>query len=94
MFSPQTIEAQLERILPGVQKPGRYTGGELNQIVKDWQAVQTRVALVFPDIYDLGMSNLALAILYDLLNLRADVLTERAFSPWVDMEAAIRSASW
>ena len=55
-------------------------------------SVQTRVALIFPDMYDLGMSNLGLAILYDLLNQRSDALAERAFAPWSDMEAAMRSA--
>jgi len=92
VLTPETIQFRLERLLPTVQKPGRYTGGELNQVVKDWNSVQTRVALVFPDIYDLGMSNLGLAILYDLLNQRPDSLAERAFSPWSDMEAALRAA--
>jgi len=78
-------------ILPTVQKPGRYTGGELNQVVKDWGTVQTKVALVFPDLYDLGMSNLGLAIIYDLINQRPDALAERAFAPWTDMEAAMRA---
>ncbi len=90
VFSPTIIQTQLNRILPSVEKPGRYTGGELNQIVKLWESVQTRVALVFPDIYDLGMSNLGLAILYDLINRRTDALAERAFSPWVDMEEKLR----
>ena len=84
------ISSRLDRILPLVEKPGRYTGGELNQVVKNWDEVSVRVALVFPDIYDLGMSNLGLAILYDLLNKRQDVLAERAFSPWTDMEDAMR----
>jgi len=91
--TPQEIQTRLERILPTVQKPGRYTGGELNQVVKDWASVSTHVALAFPDIYDLGMSNLALAILYDLLNQRADVLAERVYAPWTDMEAALRAAN-
>ena len=90
MLTPEVIEAHLERILPMVEKPGRYTGGELNQVVKNWEQVRTRVALVFPEIYDLGMSNLGLAILYDLLNQRPDVLAERAYSPWLDMEARMR----
>jgi len=90
MLTPQQLQAKLERVLPTVQKPGRYTGGELNQVVKDWDAVKTRMALVFPDIYDLGMSNLGLAILYDLLNQRDDVLAERAYVPWTDMEAVMR----
>jgi radical SAM family uncharacterized protein len=85
------IEAQLERLLPKVQKPGRYTGGELNQVVKDWRQVKTRLALVFPDVYDIGMSNLGLAILYDLVNQRSDCLAERAYAPWSDMEALMRS---
>ena len=72
VLQPTEIQARLERILPTVRKPGRYTGGELNQIVKDWSQIQTKVALVFPDIYDLGMSNLGLAILYDILNQRSD----------------------
>jgi hypothetical protein len=63
VLEPSEIKANLERILPYVQKPGRYTGGELNQVVKEWSSVETHVALIFPDIYDLGMSNLGLAIL-------------------------------
>jgi radical SAM family uncharacterized protein len=92
VVSPSEINKKLERILPRVQKPGRYTGGEINQVVKDWRQVLTRVAFVFPDVYDIGMSNLGWAILYDLLNQRDDVLAERAFSPWSDMEAAMREA--
>ncbi len=84
------IEERLQRILPTVRKPGRYTGGELNQVVKDWDQIETRVALVFPDIYDLGMSNLGLAILYEILNQREDTLAERVFAPWIDMEEALR----
>src|SRR5512139_2918048 len=92
MMGPETIRLCLERILPTVEKPGRYTGGELNQVVKEWDRTRTRVALVFPDIYDIGMSNLGLAILYDLINQRDDALAERAFSPWSDMETCMRSA--
>jgi radical SAM family uncharacterized protein len=87
---PQEIQTRLERILPSVQKPGRYTGGELNQVVKDWAATETKIALIFPDLYDLGMSNLGLGILYDLINQRPDALAERAYAPWDDMEAALR----
>jgi len=89
-YSPEKIEKHLNRILPQVQRPGRYTGGELNQVVKDWSATETKVAFAFPDIYDLGMSNYGLAILYDLLNQRPDVLAERTFLPWTDMEAIMR----
>jgi radical SAM family uncharacterized protein len=89
--TPSDIQAALNRLLPTVEKPGRYTGGELNSVVKDWQQVSTRVCLVFPEIYDLGMSNLGLAMLYDILNQRSDVLAERAYAPWGDMETAMRS---
>ncbi len=91
-MKPAEIWRKIEPMLPTVQKPGRYTGGELNQVVKDWEQIETRVALIFPDIYDLGMSNLGLAILYELINQRADMLAERAYCPWTDMEAAMRSA--
>ncbi len=89
---PQDINRELQRILPGVQKPGRYTGGELNQVVKDWKSVDLSVALIFPDLYDLGMSNLGLAILYDVLNREKDILAERVYAPWPDMEAAMRQS--
>ncbi len=89
-MKPQEIENRIEKILLTVQKPGRYTGGELNQVVKDWEAIRTHVALVFPDIYDIGMSNLGLAILYELVNQRPDMLAERAYLPWADMESAMR----
>ncbi len=93
MHTPVEIEAFLERTLLKVQKPARYTGGEINQVVKDWDHITTKIALVFPDLYDLGMSNLGLAILYELLNQRPDVLAERAYAPWSDMEAELRAAS-
>jgi radical SAM family uncharacterized protein len=86
----QAMSARLERLLPEVSKPGRYTGGELNSVRKQWDDVQVRLALAFPDVYDLGMSNLGLMILYDLVNRRKDMLAERVFSPWTDMEAAMR----
>jgi radical SAM family uncharacterized protein len=92
MVSAVEIEKRLERILMRVQKPGRYVGGELNQVVKPWDAVTTRVALLFPDIYDIGLPNLGLAILYDQLNCRPDVLAERAYAPWLDMETEMRTA--
>ncbi|MCZ7553208.1 MAG: TIGR03960 family B12-binding radical SAM protein [Anaerolineales bacterium] len=91
-MSHQPIEFFLERNLLKVKKPARYTGGEINQVVKRWEQVQTRVALIFPDLYELGMSNLGLAILYDLLNQRPDALAERAFAPWSDFEALLRAA--
>ncbi len=93
MIPPSSISAELEVLLPFVEKPGRYTGGELNQVVKNWDATPVKVALIFPDIYDLGMSNLGLAILYDQLNQHPDVLAERAYAPWIDMEASMRGAA-
>ena len=91
MPSPEQIESALDRILLKVQKPGRYVGGELNATVKDWDSIQTKVALIFPDIYDLGISNVGLKILYDQVNQRDDALAERAYAPWVDMEAQMRA---
>ena len=90
MLTPEQIENKLDRILLKVQKPGRYVGGELNSIVKDWDRVQTKVALIFPDIYDIGVSNVGLKILYDQVNQREDALAERAYAPWLDMEALMR----
>jgi radical SAM family uncharacterized protein len=87
----QIDPSKLEHILPAVRKPGRYVGGEYNSVVKDWEATPTRVCLAFPDIYDLGMSNLGLAILYDALNGLPDVLAERTYLPWVDMIRAMRA---
>jgi len=80
----------LEKILPTVQLPGRYTGGEFNQVVKVWESVDIHLALIFPEIYDLGMSNLGLMILYDLINQHPEYSAERAFLPWTDMEDAMR----
>ncbi len=83
-------KTKLEKILYHVEKPGRYVGGEHNMVLKEWDSVQTRIALAFPDLYDLGQANLGLAILYEIINDRADLLAERVFSPWHDMEAALR----
>jgi radical SAM family uncharacterized protein len=88
--TPEQIEIALERILPRVAKPGRYTGGEYNQVVKEWNEIDYKVALAFPDIYDLGMSNLGLMILYDIVNKHRNLLAERVYSPWTDMEAIMR----
>ncbi len=92
VLTPAEINSKLERILPTVQKPARYVGGELNQVVKNWASIETHIALVFPDIYDIGMSNLGLAILYELINDRPDALAERVYNPWIDMEAELRHA--
>jgi len=90
MLTPEQIESKLDRILLRVQKPGRYVGGELNSIIKDWDSIRTKVAFVFPDIYDIGVSNVGLKILYDQVNQREDALAERAYAPWLDMEALMR----
>lgn len=86
------MDKRLERILPSVSKPARYTGGEWNSVVKDWAACDVHWALAFPDIYDLGMSNHGLSILYDRLNHTDGVLAERVYAPWIDMEEAMRAA--
>ena len=86
----QLIERKLERHLLQVEKPGRYVGGEYNSIVKDWASTDIKVALAFPDIYDLGMSNLGIMNLYHQVNLQPDMLAERVFSPWLDMETLMR----
>ncbi len=91
MITPEQIEQTLERVLLSVTKPGRYVGGERNQIVKDWSRIDLRVALAFPDIYDLGMSNLGMAILHDMVSKQPDMLAERVYCPWTDMEAVMRS---
>ncbi len=80
-----------DSILSQVSKPARYTGGEWNAVLKDWQKADLKIALSYPDTYELGMSNMALPILYELFNRQRDVLTERVFAPWVDMEAAMRA---
>jgi len=90
MFTPEQIESKLDRILLKVERPGRYVGGELNSTLKDWNAAKTRVAFIFPDVYDIGVSNVGLKILYDQINQREDALAERAYSPWFDMEALMR----
>lgn len=89
----QSIETRLDRCLLQVEKPGRYVGGEFNSVVKDWDGADIKVALAFPDIYDLGMSNLGIMNLYHQVNLQDDMLAERVFSPWLDMEAVMREQS-
>ena len=81
----------LNRILPNVQKPARYTGGEYNEIRKDPEQVRVRVAFCFPDTYEIGMSNVGMRILYGVMNEMDGVWCERVFAPWADMEDAMRS---
>ena len=84
------ISKDVQKILPLVQKPGRYTGGELNSVVKDKSKVKLRYAFCFPDSYEIGMSHLGIKILYSAANERDDVWCERVFAPWHDMEKEMR----
>jgi len=83
----------LQRVLPTVQKPARYTGGEYNEIKKDLEKVRVRVAFCFPDTYEIGMSNVGMRILYGVMNEMDGVWCERVFAPWGDMEEAMRKHS-
>lgn len=80
----------IQRILPTVQKPARYTGGEFNEVKKDPEQVRVRVAFCFPDTYEIGMSNVGMRILYGVMNEMDGVWCERVFAPWGDMEEAMR----
>ena len=86
------MDKRLERILPRVQKPARYVGGEYNAVMKDRSEVDLRFAFCFPDTYEIGMSNLGFRILYGVLNEMPGVWCERAFTPWPDMESEMRAA--
>ena len=87
------MDKRLERILPRVQKPARYVGGEFNAIMKDKSKVDTRVAFCFPDTYEIGMSNLGMRILYGVMNNIEGAWCERCFAPWGDMEQEMRNAN-
>jgi radical SAM family uncharacterized protein len=84
-------EALLDRWLPTVGKPARYTGNEWNAVCKPWEEATVRMVLAYPDTYEVGMSNIGLQILYDIVNRQSDALCERAFAPWPDMEAVMRA---
>ena len=84
------MDKRLKRILPRVQKPARYTGGEYNEIKKDLSNVELRMALCFPDVYEIGMSNVGMRILYSTINALKGVWCERVFAPWDDMEREMR----
>ena len=77
-------------ILCKVEKPSRYVGGELNQVIKNPKDVDIRFAFCFPDVYEVGMSHLGTRILYHTINLREDTYCERTFAPWPDMEELMR----
>ena len=86
------MDKKLKRILPRVQKPARYTGGEYNQIIKNKAEVDLRMAFCFPDTYEIGMSNVGMRILYSTINSMTGVWCERVFAPWGDMEEEMRAA--
>jgi radical SAM family uncharacterized protein len=83
----------IDNILPRVNKPARYTGGEWNSVVKDWEAADVRVALAYPDLYEIGMSNLGLSILYHVINREPFSLAERVYAPWTDMRDQMKNES-
>jgi radical SAM family uncharacterized protein len=85
-----SLWSKLEPLLPSVQTPAQYLGGETNQIRKDHGAARARIALAFPDTYRIGMSHLGLQILYGMINREPDLLAERVFAPWSDLEAKMR----
>lgn len=84
------LKKQIENVLPFVEKPARYTGGELNSVCKELKEDTVRFAFCFADLYEIGMSHLGMKILYSLLNEREDVWCERVFAPWLDMEEQMR----
>ncbi len=81
---------KFEKLLLTVQKPGRYSGGEINSVIKDKEKVDVRFAFCFPDTYEIGMSHLGMKILYSQFNSRDDIWCERVFAPWTDFEAVMR----
>ncbi|TYK52257.1 TIGR03960 family B12-binding radical SAM protein [Actinomadura decatromicini] len=86
----ESLFPRLEPLLPGVQKPIQYVGGELNSQLKDWDDTVVRWALMYPDAYEVGLPNQGVQILYEILNERDGVLAERTYSVWPDMEAVMR----
>jgi len=86
------LKDNLEAVLERVEKPGRYIGGEWNAVRKDSAGIEARIALVFPDVYEIGMSYLGQKILYDILNRHPSLAAERVFAPWPDLEEGLRSS--
>src|SRR3954449_1145707 len=86
----ESLFPRLETLLPGVQKPIQYVGGELNSVSKDWDSVSVRWALMYPDAYEVGLPNQGVQILYEVLNERDQILAERTYSVWPDMEQVMR----
>ena len=90
-MSARSVFPQLEQLLPLVSKPIQYVGGELGAVVKDWDATTVRWALMYPDAYEVGLPNQGVQILYEVLNEQADVLAERTYAVWPDLEALMRT---
>ena len=90
--TPQEIITFLDKTLFNIKKPGRYVGGEYNQIIKDWNSIPVKIALAFPDVYEIGFSNLGLNILYNEINRETNFLAERCFSVWNDLEQSMRNS--
>ena len=91
LAQPMNIHDTLvRRVLPYVEKPGRYVGGELNAVHKLWSEARLRFVLAFPDVYEIGMSHAGLQVLYSILNQRSDLVAERTYSPWPDMAGLMR----
>src|SRR4051812_29193071 len=86
----ESLFARLEPLLPQVQKPIQYVGGELNSQVKEWDEAEVRWALMYPDAYEIGLPNQGVQILYEILNEREGVLAERTYTVWPDLEALMR----
>ena len=86
----ESVFPRLEALLPLVQKPIQYVGGELNAVSKDWESTTVRWALMYPDAYEVGVPNQGVQILYEVLNEQPDVLAERTYSVWPDLEALMR----
>src|SRR5260221_7980096 len=86
----QSVYPGFESLLPLIRKPIQYVGGELNSVVKDWDAVDVRWALMYPDAYEVGVPNQGIQILYEILNARDGVLAERTYSVWPDLEGLMR----
>ncbi|GAA1596805.1 TIGR03960 family B12-binding radical SAM protein [Kribbella hippodromi] len=89
----ESLFPRLEALLPGVQKPIQYVGGELNSVSKEWDAVSVRWALMYPDAYEVGLPNQGVQILYEVLNERDHILAERTYSVWPDMEQMMRDSA-
>src|SRR5918995_6866185 len=92
MLNTQLKDRIVRYVLPKVQTPAQYVGGELNVVVKDHRTVRGRLCLAFPDLYTIGMSHHGLQVLYSLMNSRDDWACERAFTPGLDMERELRAA--